>query len=155
MADVDRVRNHVGLRCFDHEAFFSRGSLRCPWPQLAPHDGVGPCFPLSCLLLRLHVSGISPLWYMSKGSPRKAYQAMCACYIKIQAARDVYYMHTLLDAESGMQLGQNRGRELIADTNRAMLASEMVMFLPAGKETPVATPKFICPRAPTCSSCAV
>lgn len=50
---------------------------------------------------------------------------------KIQAARDLYYMHTLLEAEKGMKLGQNKMIELIAvpRNRRALIASEIVMFL--------------------------
>lgn len=40
-------------------------------------------------------------------------------------------MHTLLEAESGMKLGQNKMKELITvpRNRRAMLASEIVMFM--------------------------
>lgn len=74
----------------------------------------------------------SPRWYMSKGRQAKAYQAMCRLrYNKIQAARDVFYMHTLLEAESKMTLGQNKIKELITvpRNRRAMLGSEIVMFM--------------------------
>lgn len=74
----------------------------------------------------------SPRWYMSKNRYEKAYQSMCTLrYHKIQAARDLYYMYTLLEAESSMKLGQNKILELIAvpRNRRAMIASELVMFL--------------------------
>jgi hypothetical protein len=74
----------------------------------------------------------SPRWYMSKGRQAKAYQAMCRLrYNKIQAARDVFYMHTLLEAESSMKLGQNKIKELITvpRNRRAMFGSEIVMFM--------------------------
>ena len=74
----------------------------------------------------------SPRWYMSKGRHGKAYRSMCRLrYNKIQAARDVFYMHTLLEAETGMTLGQNKIKELITvpRNRRAMLASEIVMFM--------------------------
>ena len=74
----------------------------------------------------------SPRWYMSKKRYDKAYQSMCSLrYNKIQAARDLYYMHTLLEAESSMKLGQNKILELIAvpRNRRAMIASEIVMFM--------------------------
>lgn len=74
----------------------------------------------------------SPRWYMSKKRYDKAYQSICSVrYNKIQAARDLYYMHTLLEAESSMKLGQNKLLELIAvpRNRRAMIASELVMFL--------------------------
>lgn len=56
---------------------------------------------------------------------------MYPAHHKIQAARDLYYMHTLLEAETSMKLGQNKLLELILvpRNRRAMLASEIVMFM--------------------------
>lgn len=74
----------------------------------------------------------SPRWYMSKHRYDAAYRSMCSLrYHKIQAARDLYYMHTLLEAESSMKLGQNKVLELIKvpRNRRAMIASELVMFM--------------------------
>ncbi|KAL8829953.1 MAG: hypothetical protein Q9191_001708 [Dirinaria sp. TL-2023a] len=74
----------------------------------------------------------SPRWYMSKGRHNKAYESMCKLrYLKVQAARDAFYMHTLLEAESEIELGRNKVVELIAvpRNRRAALASEIVMFM--------------------------
>lgn len=74
----------------------------------------------------------SPRWYMSKKQYYRAYQSICTLrYHKVQAARDLYYMHTLLEAENGMKLGQNKLLELITvpRNRRALIASEIVMFL--------------------------
>ncbi|KAI9879434.1 MAG: hypothetical protein M1830_008565 [Pleopsidium flavum] len=74
----------------------------------------------------------SPRWYMSKGRHAKAYRAMIKLrYSKVQAARDVYYMHTLLDAESNMKIGQSKVLELITvpRNRRALVGSEIVMFM--------------------------
>ncbi|KAH8423707.1 uncharacterized protein LDX57_001464 [Aspergillus melleus] len=82
------------------------------------------CFVFSC--------PESPRWYMSRNLYAKAYQSMCSLRpTKIQAARDMYYMHTLLEAENSMKLGQNKILELIAvpRNRRALIASELVMFL--------------------------
>ena len=57
---------------------------------------------------------------------------MCSLrFHKIQAARDLFYMHTLLEAENGMKLGQNKLLEMITvpRNRRALVASELVMFL--------------------------
>ncbi|KAJ5081305.1 Major facilitator superfamily domain general substrate transporter [Penicillium alfredii] len=73
----------------------------------------------------------SPRWYMSQKQYYRAYQSMCTLrHHKMQAARDLYYMHTLLEAENSMKLGQNKLLELITvpRNRRAMLASEIVMF---------------------------
>ena len=72
----------------------------------------------------------SPRWYMSKGRHYKAYQSMTRLrYNKVQAARDVFYMNTLLEAEESIVI---QGRFKIAElvrvprNRRAMLASEIV-----------------------------
>jgi hypothetical protein len=53
-------------------------------------------------------------------------------YNKVQAARDIFYMHTLLEAENqSLILGQNKVKEMITvpRNRRAMQASEIVMFM--------------------------
>ena len=53
-------------------------------------------------------------------------------YEKVQAARDVYYMHTLLEAEKEVEANQgNPLLELVKvpRNRRAMIASEIVMFM--------------------------
>lgn len=74
----------------------------------------------------------SPRWYMSQKQYYQAYQSICTLrHHKIQAARDLYYMHTLLEAEKNMELGQNKLLELITvpRNRRAMVASQIVMFM--------------------------
>jgi MFS family permease len=74
----------------------------------------------------------SPRWYMSKGRHAKAYKSMCRLrYTKVQAARDVFYMHTLLEAESSMVLGQSKILEMVTipRNRRALVGSEIVMFM--------------------------
>jgi MFS family permease len=74
----------------------------------------------------------SPRWYMGQKRYYKAYESIRTLrHHKIQAARDLYYMHTLLEAENTMKLGQNKIIEMITvpRNRRAMLASEIVMFM--------------------------
>ena len=63
-----------------------------------------------------------------KGKHYKAYQSMCRLrFNKVQAARDLFYMHTLLEAESSIVIrGKWKALELIRvpRNRRAMLASE-------------------------------
>lgn len=71
--------------------------------------------------------------YMSKNRHYKAYESMTRLrYNKVQAARDVFYMHTLLEAEE--EIKDNRKTivlELITvpRNRRALMASEIVMFM--------------------------
>src|ERR1700761_4082096 len=76
----------------------------------------------------------SPRWYLTKERHREAFASLCKLrYEKVQAARDLFYMHTLLEAEkSAMSIGkQSRIKEfLTVRRNRnAMIASEIVMFM--------------------------
>ncbi|KAJ6179043.1 hypothetical protein N7519_009504 [Penicillium mononematosum] len=74
----------------------------------------------------------SPHWYMRQKQYYRAYRSICTLRNhKIQAARDLYYMHTLLEAENSMKLGRNKLLELIKvpRNRRAMLASQIVMFM--------------------------
>ncbi|KAJ5787011.1 hypothetical protein N7457_002001 [Penicillium paradoxum] len=74
----------------------------------------------------------SPRWYLSQKQYYRAYRSVCTLrHHKIQAARDLYYMHTLLEAENSMKLGQNKMLELVKvpRNRRAMVASEIVMFM--------------------------
>lgn len=81
----------------------------------------------------------SPRWYMSKGRHYKAYQAMCKLrFNKVQAARDIFYMHTLLEVESNIKIGKNKLLELITvpRNRRALVASEIVMFMQQVSQQP-------------------
>lgn len=76
----------------------------------------------------------SPRWYLTKGRHNDAYKAVNRLrYNKIQAARDVFYMWTLLEAErEAMSVGtSNRLKEFftIRRNRNAMIASEWVMFM--------------------------
>ncbi len=75
----------------------------------------------------------SPRWYVSKNRYHKAYQSMVRLrYNKVQAARDVYYMHILLEAEKEVEASQgNPLFELVKVPRnpRALVASEIVMFM--------------------------
>lgn len=89
-------------------------------------------FPALIVICFVFLCPESPRWYMSKGRHAKAYRSMIRLrYTKVQAARDVFYMHTLLDAESNMTIGQSKVLELITvpRNRRALVGSEIVMFM--------------------------
>ncbi|KAF3482721.1 proton myo-inositol cotransporter [Arthroderma uncinatum] len=89
-------------------------------------------FPAIIVCCMVFLCPESPRWYMSKGIHHKAFKSMCRLrFNKVQAARDLFYMHTLLEAESTMKLGQPKLLELITvpRNRRALVASEIVMFM--------------------------
>lgn len=74
----------------------------------------------------------SPRWYLTKNRQAEAFRAICQLrFEKVQAARDLFYMDTLLQVEKeAMQIGQSKIKELVSvrRNRNAMLASEIVMF---------------------------
>lgn len=69
---------------------------------------------------------------MLKGNHKKAFESLAVLrYTKVQAARDVFYMHTLLEAEREIKSGRNRVVEMftIGRNRRGMVGSEIVMFM--------------------------
>lgn len=89
-------------------------------------------FPALIVMAFVFMCPESPRWYMSKGRHYEAYKAMVRLrYNKVQAARDVFYIYTLLEAEKEADLGKSKILELIRvpRNRRAMVASEIVMFM--------------------------
>ncbi|KAK3345430.1 hypothetical protein B0H65DRAFT_466638 [Neurospora tetraspora] len=79
----------------------------------------------------------SPRWYLSKGRHQDAFGALCRLrFEKVQAARDLFYTYTLLEAEkqaqamSGVKKG-NRFKELftVRRNRNAAIASSGLMFM--------------------------
>ncbi|KAK0613774.1 major facilitator superfamily domain-containing protein [Immersiella caudata] len=90
-----------------------------------------PAIVVCCLA---YICPESPRWYLSKNRHKDAFDSVRQLrYEKVQAARDLFYMHTLLDAEKEvMSVGKaNRLKEMftIRRNRNAMIASETVMFL--------------------------
>ncbi|KAF3070566.1 Polyol transporter 5 [Daldinia childiae] len=75
----------------------------------------------------------SPRWYLTKNRHVDAYKSICKLrYEKVQAARDLFYMDTLLQIEKEtMNIGQSKIKEIltIRRNRNAMIASEIVMFM--------------------------
>lgn len=73
----------------------------------------------------------SPRWLISKGRYEDAFNELCRLrFSRVQAARDLYYIHILLEAENEMKKGRNRVVEMftIPRNRNAALASWIVMF---------------------------
>lgn len=94
-----------------------------------------------CALIPMSVE--SPRWYLSKNRHADAFAAMCKLrFEKVQAARDLFYAHTLLKAErevdsatasggAGKTKKNSKLRELftVRRNRNAVIASELVMFM--------------------------
>ncbi|KIJ61769.1 hypothetical protein HYDPIDRAFT_95845 [Hydnomerulius pinastri MD-312] len=73
----------------------------------------------------------SPRWLISKGRYEEAFNELCRLrFSRVQAARDLYYIHVLLEAENEMKKGRNRFVEMftIPRNRNAAIASWVVMF---------------------------
>ncbi|RKF54862.1 putative metabolite transport protein YwtG [Golovinomyces cichoracearum] len=92
-----------------------------------------PCIPALVVICFGFLCPESPRWYMSKGKVANAYESMVQLrFNKVQAARDIFHIYTLLQAErTGAKLGQNKMKELftVPRNRRALQASEIVMFM--------------------------
>ena len=90
-------------------------------------------FPALIVIAFVFMCPESPRWYMSQGRHYKAYRSMVRLrFNKVQAARDVFYMHTLLDAENEVAVrGKYQVLELVTvpRNRRALIGSEIVMFM--------------------------
>ncbi|KAK9461966.1 uncharacterized protein V1516DRAFT_673407 [Lipomyces oligophaga] len=89
-------------------------------------------FPAVLVCLQVYCCPESPRWYMSRGEHVKAFDSMRKLRSNdVQAARDIFYMHILLEQENAMKSGHNRVLELftVPRNRRAALGSWIVMFM--------------------------
>jgi sugar porter (SP) family MFS transporter len=88
--------------------------------------------PALIIMLQVYLCPESPRWLISKGRYDKAYDSLLRFRNNpIQAARDLYYIHVLLEAEKDIETGHNLFTELftVPRNRRAVLASVIVMFM--------------------------
>ncbi|KAM7208462.1 Sugar transporter domain containing protein [Naviculisporaceae sp. PSN 640] len=90
-----------------------------------------PAVVVCCLA---YVCPESPRWYLTKERHSDAYAALCQLrYEKVQAARDLFYMHTLLEVEKEtMAISKgSRIKEMftIRRNRNAVVASSGLMFM--------------------------
>ncbi|KAN0116412.1 major facilitator superfamily [Russula decolorans] len=88
--------------------------------------------PALFLMAQVFFCPESPRWLISKGRYVDAFESLKRLRRHpVQAARDLYYIHVLLEAEAELSRGRNRYLELftIPRNRRATLASFIVMFM--------------------------
>ncbi|KAG6813695.1 hypothetical protein H0H92_008543 [Tricholoma furcatifolium] len=98
------------------------------WRLMLASAGV----PALVIITQVFFCPESPRWYITKGHYDKAYESLLRLRnAPIQAARDLYYMHVLIEAERDVQKGRSRFLELftVPRNRRATLASFIVMFM--------------------------
>jgi hypothetical protein len=90
------------------------------------------CVPPLFVCAQVYFCPESPRYLMMKGQHQKAFNSLCRLrWSRIQAARDLFYMKTLLDAETDMARGVQKLKEMftVGRNRRAMIGSEIVMFM--------------------------
>lgn len=88
--------------------------------------------PPLLVMLQVYLVPESPRWYMTKNRYRKAFDSLCRFRpSRIQAARDVYYIHKSLQIEEKQKEGKNLWKEFFARprNRRAAQSSFFVMFM--------------------------
>lgn len=98
------------------------------WRLMLASAGV----PALLVMSQVYYCPESPRWLMGRGRYADAYKSLARLRSdKLLAARDLYYIHVLLEAEEALEHGKNRYLELfsIPRNRRASLASFIVMFM--------------------------
>ncbi|KAH9967661.1 hypothetical protein BGW80DRAFT_1340738 [Lactifluus volemus] len=98
------------------------------WRLMLASAGIPALF----LMFQVFLCPESPRWLISKGRYVDAYKSLVRLRRHpVQAARDLYYIHVLLEAEKELTRGRNRYVELftVPRNRRATQASFVVMFM--------------------------
>lgn len=111
-------------------AFIPKGSLTAnmAWRFMMGSTVIAPIF----VCIQVYFVPESPRWYIKKNKHAKAFESLVRLRNhRLQAARDLYYMATMIAINEEI----NRGRNLILDVftvarnRRAFYASQVVMFM--------------------------
>lgn len=104
------------------------GVVDSQWRIILGSTAIPPLF----VCAQVYLIPESPRWYMSKGRYKKAFAALQRFrWSKLQAARDLYYIHKQISIEYEMQEGKNLWREffMVPRNRRAAQSSFFVMFM--------------------------
>ena len=88
--------------------------------------------PPLVVMVQVYLCPESARWYMEKGKYDKAFRSMSRLrHADIQAARDMYYAHKLLEIEAREREGRNLLKEFftVRRNRRAAQSSWFVMFM--------------------------
>ncbi|PGH12401.1 hypothetical protein AJ80_06708 [Polytolypa hystricis UAMH7299] len=88
--------------------------------------------PPMIVCLQVYFCPESPRWYMLRDRYQSAYEALCKFrHSNLQAARDLYYIHSSLKVEETMREGKNLWKEMfvVPRNRRAAQSSFFVMFM--------------------------
>lgn len=88
--------------------------------------------PPAIVMCLVYLVPESPRWYMTKNRYRKAFDSLCRFRpSRLQAARDVYYIHKSLQIEEKQKEGKNLIKEFfgVPRNRRAAQSSFFVMFM--------------------------
>lgn len=88
--------------------------------------------PALIVMAQVYLCPESPRWYMEKGRYDRAFRSMCRLrHHEVQAARDMYYAHKLLEIETKEREGRNLFKEFftVRRNRRAAQSSWFVMFM--------------------------
>lgn len=110
---------------FEKVTFLGRTS---PWRWMLGSTSIPPLI----VCLQVYFCPESPRWYMEKGKFDKAYRSICRLRKhKIQAARDMYYAHKLLEVEAAEREGRSPWKEFffVRRNRRAAQSAFFVMFM--------------------------
>lgn len=153
MADVDCLRDHAwvyrlrgiyefdtsdnpGLQLAIHARVYcnsvSRDEYFCWlvsfWSPSAKMIYLRPFF----VCIMVYICPESPRWYMIRNRYQEAHDALCKLRpSSIQAARDLYYIHSALKVEEKLREGKQLWREMLTvpRNRRAAQSSFFVMFM--------------------------
>ena len=104
------------------------GQVNSQWRIILASTAIPPMI----VCIQVYLVPESPRWYMSKGRYKKALESLQRFrWTRLQACRDLYYIHKQIAAEYEATKGKNLWKEffMIPRNRRAAQSSFFVMFM--------------------------